>query len=72
MSHGPRVPRLAHVPTPPVVTSRRALLGGVASAGAAGVVAGTARPAQAAYRPRRYRGKPLLGAADRHLVNLLS
>ncbi|WP_300405777.1 DUF1800 domain-containing protein [Nocardioides sp.] len=60
------------MPTPPAVTSRRALVAGAGSVGAAAVVGVGAGPAQAAYKPRRYRGKPLLGAADRHLVNRFS
>lgn len=46
-----------------------AVLSGAATGGV--LAAGTGR-AEAAYRPRRYQGRPLLGAADRHLVKRFS
>lgn len=58
----------------PPSASRRLLLTGAGATTTA--VAGTvlsATPAEAAYRPRRYRGgPPLLSAADRHLVTRFS
>lgn len=60
------------------LTSRRSLLRRGAAAGALGTgVASSALmlgagSAEAAYRPRRYQGAPLLKAADRHLVNRFS
>lgn len=51
--------------------SRRSALGATATAGAV-VLAPSAASAARRYRPARYRGAPLLGAADRHLVTRFS
>jgi hypothetical protein len=73
-------PATSPAPTP-APTSRRALLhrgaiAGALAAGAAGAVAGGAVTDGAAagttYRTRRAKGRPLLAAEDRHLVNRFS
>ncbi|WP_345463938.1 DUF1800 domain-containing protein [Nocardioides marinquilinus] len=59
----------------PERASRRALVtAAVGGAGAAAVLPAVApdRAEAASYRPRRHRGTPLLGAADRHLVTRFS
>ena len=58
------------MPSTPPSTSRRALVGGGLVGGA--LAATASAPAEAAYRPRRFRGKGLLNRADRHLVNRFS
>ncbi len=60
------------MPSTPTSSSRRTLLTGALSAGGALGVAAGASPSEAAYKPRRFRGKPLLKRADRHLVNRFS
>lgn len=54
----------------PASTSRRAL--GVGVSGALLTGARRADAAGATYRPRHFRGRPLLSGADRHLVNRFS
>lgn len=55
----------------PAPTRRALLRGGAATAGGAAVLAGAGR-AEAAFTPAHYRGEPLLGSADRHLVTRFS
>lgn len=74
MSNSP-TPAATRAPTP-AATSRRSLLQRGASTGALVAASGGALVpggrAEAAYRPRRFKGRPLLGPADRHLVDRFS